>query len=82
MKKGFKENSRIGKWCRKNVPILPAISEYNSGGGTDVSGTSAQTEALGCYADQGIYSAILWGGDSYIYSGIKLYTNYDVNNST
>ncbi|MDE6776076.1 MAG: glycoside hydrolase, partial [Ruminococcus sp.] len=64
--KGFAENSWIGMWCQKNIPILPtiqksidkyypdtkiAISEYNFGGGGDVSGTIAQAEALGCYAD-------------------------------
>ena len=94
--KGFSENSWIGQWCMENVPILPtiqksidtyypdtklAISEYNFGGG-DMSGTIAQAEALGCYADAGVYFATLWDGDEYIYSGIRLYTNYDGNNST
>ncbi len=90
--KGFVENSWIGQWCQQNVPILPtikasidkyypgtklAITEYNFGGGDDVSGTIAQAEALGCYADQGVYFATLWGNESYILSGINLYTNYD-----
>ena len=94
--KGFRENSWIGQWCQENVLILPtiqksidtyyprtklAITEYNFGGGTDVSGTIAQAEALGCYADAGVYFATLWGGESYIFSGIKLYTNYDGENS-
>lgn len=92
--KGFAENSWIGQWCQENVPILPtvqksidtyypstklAISEYNFGGGEDVSGTIAQAEALGCYADAGVYFATLWGGESFIFSGINLYTNYDGN---
>ncbi|MBP5580780.1 MAG: glycoside hydrolase, partial [Ruminococcus sp.] len=90
--KGFVENSWIGQWCMENVPILPtvkasidkyypgtklAISEYNFGGGNDTSGTIAQVEALGCYADQGVYFATLWGGEPFIVSGINLYTNYD-----
>lgn len=90
---GFAENSWIGQWCQKNLPLLPtiqrsidkyypgtklAISEYNFGGG-DVSGTIAQAEALGCYADAGVYFASLWGSDPYIFSGINLYTNYDGN---
>ncbi|HNZ99154.1 glycoside hydrolase family 44 protein [Ruminococcus sp.] len=90
--KGFSENSWIGQWCMENVPILPTIqksidtyypgtklgiSEYNFGGGDNASGTIAQAEALGCYADQGVYFATLWGGESYILSGIDLYTNYD-----
>ena len=90
--KGFKENSWIGQWCQKNVPILPTvqasidkyypgtklgITEYNFGGAEDISGTIAQAEALGCYADQGVYFATLWGGSGYIFSGLNLYTNYD-----
>jgi hypothetical protein len=90
--KGFVENSWIGQWCMENVPILPTIqasidkyypgtklgiSEYNFGGGDDTSGTIAQVEALGCYADQGVYFATLWGGEPFIVSGINLYTNYD-----
>lgn len=89
--KGFAENSWIGKWCQENVPILPtiqhsidtyypgtrlAISEYNFGG-EDLSATIAQAEALGCYADAGVYFAALWGGNAYMFSGINLYTNYD-----
>ncbi|WP_303836983.1 glycoside hydrolase family 44 protein [Ruminococcus flavefaciens] len=90
--KGFAENSWIGQWCMENVPILPTIqasidkyypgtklgiSEYNFGGGDDTSGTIAQVEALGCYADQGVYFATLWGGEPFIVAGINLYTNYD-----
>ncbi len=89
---GFVENSWIGQGCMENVPILPtvkksidtyypgtklAISEYNFGGGDNASGTIAQAEALGCYADQGVYFASLWGGEPFIMAGINLYTNYD-----
>lgn len=92
--KGFKENSWIGKWCQENVPILPTIkasidkyfpgtklgiTEYNFKGANDVSGTIAQAEALGCYADQGVYFATLWDNGPFILSGMKLYTNYDGN---
>ncbi len=94
--KGFIENSWIGQWCQENLPILPtvqasidkyypgtklAISEYNFGG-EDLSGTISQAEALGCYADAEVYFATLWGGNPFILSGIKLYTNYDGNGST
>ncbi len=94
--KGFAENSWIGEWCQHNVPILPtiqksidtyypgtklAISEYNFGG-EDLSGTIAQAEALGCYADAGVYLATIWGGNPYQFAGINLYTNYDGNGST
>lgn len=88
---GFRENSWIGQWCMENVPILKtvqtsidkyypgtklAITEYNFGG-EDVSATIATTEALGCYADAGVYLATLWGGNGYQFAGINLYTNYD-----
>lgn len=90
--KDFAENSWIGQWCQANIPILPtvqksidtyypgtklAISEYNFGGAEDISGTIAQAEALGCFADAGVYFASLWGSGSFLYSGINLYTNYD-----
>ncbi len=90
--KGFAENSWIGEWCQENIPILPtiqksidtyypgtklAISEYNFGGGDEMSGAIAQAEALGCYADANVYFATLWDGGEYIFSGMRLYTNYD-----
>ena len=90
--KGFVENSWIGQWCQTNIPILPTvqasidkyypgtklgITEYNFGGDDEVSGAIAQVEALGCYADAGVYFASIWGGSGYILSGLNLYTNYD-----
>ncbi|MBQ8962094.1 MAG: glycoside hydrolase [Ruminococcus sp.] len=95
--KGFVENSWIGQWCQKNVPILPTVqasidnyfpgtklgvTEYNFGGEDDASGAIAQAEALGCYADQGVYFASLWGGSGFIFSGLALYTNYDGSGSS
>lgn len=89
---GFSENSWIGQWCMENVPILPtvqasidkyypdtklAISEYNFEGGDEISGAIAQAEALGCFADNNVYFASLWGSGSYLYAGINLYTNYN-----
>ncbi len=90
---GFSENSWIGQWCMDNVPILPtvqksidtyfpgtklAITEYNFGG-EDLSGTISHAEALGCYADAGVYLATIWGGNPYQFSAINLFTNYDGN---
>lgn len=95
--KGFAENSWIGQWCQENVPILPtiqksidtyypktklAISEYDFKGGDRASGAVAQVEALGCYADNSVYYATLWGEGAYQYSGINLYTNYDGKGSS
>ncbi len=93
---GYAENSWIGQWCQDNIPILPtiqksidkyypgtklAITEY-SFGGKGACATIAQAEALGCYADAGVYLATLWGGDEYQFSGINLYTNYDGDGSS
>ncbi len=93
--KGYIEDSWIGQWGKENLPILPnvqasidkyypgtklAITEYNFGG-NDVSGTIAHAEALGCFADAGVYMASIWGGNSYQFSAINLYTNYDGNGS-
>ncbi len=90
---GFAENSWIGQWCQENVPILPtvqesidkyypgtklAVTEYNFGG-EDLSGTISHAEALGCFADAGVYMASIWGGNPYQFSAINLYTNYDGN---
>lgn len=89
---GFYENSWIGQWCRQNLPLLPtvqasidryypgtklAISEYNFGGDGDPSGAIVQVEALGAFADAGVYFAALWGGEGFIVAGLNLYTNYD-----
>ncbi len=88
---GYIENSWIGQWGKENLPILPnvqasidkyypgtklAITEYNFGG-EDLSGTIAEAEALGCYADAGVYMASIWSGNHYQFAGINLYTNYD-----
>ncbi len=88
---GYIEDSWIGQWGKENLPILPnvqasidkyypgtklAITEYNFGG-NDVSGTISHAEALGCFADAGVYMASIWGGNAYQFSAINLYTNYD-----
>lgn len=88
---GFSENSWIGQWCMHNLPLLDtvqasidtyypgtklAITEYNFGG-ENASAAIAMVEALGCYADKGVYFAALWGGNSYQFAGLSLYTNYD-----
>ncbi len=90
---GYIENSWIGQWGQENLPILPtvqksidtyypgtklAITEYNFGG-ENLSGTIAEAEALGCYADAGVYLATIWSGNPYQFAGINLYTNYDGN---
>ncbi|MCC8195897.1 MAG: glycoside hydrolase family 44 protein [Ruminococcus sp.] len=92
---GFSENSWIGQWCMNNLPLLPtiqasideyfpgtklAITEYNFNG-DDITGTIAEAEALGCFADMGVYLATIWGGNDCQFAGIRLYTNYDGDGS-
>lgn len=95
---GYIENSWIGQWGKEFLPILPniqqsidqyypgtklAITEYNFGGGTNISGGVAQADALGCFAKYGVFCATLWAQTDilpmYQYSAINLYTNYDGN---
>lgn len=95
---GYIEDSWIGQWGKDFLPILPniqksidqyypdtkiAITEYNFGGGTDISGGVAQADALGSYAKYGVFCANLWAQTDilpmYQYSAINLYTNYNGN---
>ncbi|MBR3761072.1 MAG: glycoside hydrolase [Ruminococcus sp.] len=93
---GYIEDSWIGQWGKENLPMLPtiqesidkyypgtklAITEYNFGG-EDLSATIAQAEALGCFADAGVYLATKWSSNDYQFAGINLYTNYDGNGSS
>ena len=93
---GYIEDSWIGEWGKENLPMIPtiqesidkyypgtklAITEYNFGG-NDLSATIAQAEALGCFADAGVYLATKWSSNDYQFAGIDLYTNYDGNGSS
>lgn len=79
------------------IPILQAsiqlyypgtklsFSEYDFGGGDHISGGIAQADALGCFAEQGVYLACLRPLSeecSYQRSAIELYTNYDGKGSS
>ena len=60
-----------------------ALTEYNFGGGSSVAGGIAQVEALGCFAEEGVFLACLSpdknDDTTYQYSAINLFTNYDGN---
>ncbi len=91
------ENSWIGNGLQGYLPVLKtvndsidtyypgtklAMTEYNFGGGSHISGAVAQADALGVFAEQGVYVANLWNVCSsmeYHLSAINLYTNYDGN---
>ncbi len=93
IEKDYKENSWIGEWCQSNIPLLTnmkdsidkyypgtklAVTEYDFGGGKTIAGAIAEVDALGTFADNGVYYATLWAEDvPYQYSAINLFTNYD-----
>ncbi|MGN0690588.1 MAG: glycoside hydrolase family 44 protein [Oscillospiraceae bacterium] len=60
-----------------------SLTEYNFGGGGNISGGIAQVEALGCFAEEGVFLACLSperNADTvYQYSAINLFTNFDGN---
>jgi mannan endo-1,4-beta-mannosidase len=55
-----------------------AVTEYDFGGKTDISGAVAQADALGAFGKQGVYLATYFGDvEGYIAAGFKLFRNYD-----
>ena len=92
---GFRETSWVTDALSNYMPFLPtiqnsitkyypgtklAMTEYNFGGGDDVTGAIAEVDALGAFASNDVYLATLWPLSSsidYQLSAINLYTNYD-----
>jgi hypothetical protein len=59
-----------------------AISEYNYGGGNNISGGVAEADALGIFGQQGLFAANLWPIDSnansqFTSGGFKMFLNYN-----
>ncbi len=59
-----------------------AISEYNYGGGNNISGGIAEADALGIFGQQGLFAANLWPIDSnansqFTNGGFKMFLNYN-----
>ncbi len=62
-----------------------SISEYNYGGGDDISGGIAEADALGIFGQQGVLSANEWqlfSNESFIGGAFQMYRNYDGKGST
>ncbi len=93
----YHEISWIEQWFGDWLPILPplknsinnyypdtnlSITEYDYGGQTHWSGGIATSDALGIFGKYGVYLATYWGDGNYVDAAIKLYRNYDGNNST
>ena len=93
----FNENSWIKQWFSEFYPYLPnlkaaiathypgtklAITEYNYGGESHISGGLAQADTLGIFGRDGVYMANLWLLHSdpaplYAAAAFRLYLNYD-----
>jgi len=61
-----------------------SFTEYDFGGGEDISGGIAQADALGIFGVQGVFAAALWPAGSQIpYQGaaFEMYRNFDGNNA-
>ncbi|SDC24462.1 Fibronectin type III domain-containing protein [Paenibacillus sp. UNCCL117] len=64
-----------------------AVTEYNFGAEHNIYGGLAQADALGIFGKTNVYMANFWRmtdgqkGSAYITTAMKLYTNYDGNNS-
>lgn len=57
-----------------------AISEYNYGGGNDISGAIAQADVLGIYGRYGVFASCYWGSlsnDTAIQAAFRAFLNYD-----
>ncbi len=62
-----------------------SFSEYNYGGGGDISGGIAEADVLGIFGRQGVYAAAEWQVDNqepFIGGAFQMFRNFDGNNST
>lgn len=91
----YTENSTSAILYNQYIPLIPTIaasiamyypgtrlsfSEYNFGGGSDISGGIAAADALGIFASYGVHMACAKPNTediSYIKSALNIYTNYD-----
>jgi len=93
----YVEPGWIGKWFSP-VSLLPnmktsistynpgtklAITEFNYGGSTHISGGIAIADVLGIFGRYGVYFASHWGAiEGYVRSAYQIFRSYDGNNST
>jgi Glycoside hydrolase family 44 len=57
-----------------------AFTEYNYGGGRDVSGAIAEADVLGIFGREDVFAANLWGSDAdqtFLHAGLYAFVNYD-----
>jgi glycosyl hydrolase family 44 len=63
-----------------------AITEYNYGGGNDISGAIAEADALGIFGKKDLYAAAWWsiegeGNANYTFAAFDMFRNYDGSGS-
>lgn len=62
-----------------------AFTEWNYGGGDNITGAIAVADVLGVFGREGVGLATYWalhGDESYAHSGFRAYRNYDGNGAT
>ncbi|HLK57460.1 MAG TPA: glycoside hydrolase family 44 protein [Chthonomonadaceae bacterium] len=72
---------RLKEQIEKQYPgTRLAITEYNYGGGGDITGGIAQADALGIFGREGLFAAALWSlsrDERFTYGGFDMFRNYD-----
>jgi hypothetical protein len=57
-----------------------AFTEYNYGGGRDVSGAIAEADVLGIFGREDVFAASVWASDAdqgFLHAGLYAFVNYD-----
>jgi hypothetical protein len=91
----YRETSWIADYVNGPIQLLPmlrqkiadhyagtalSLSEYNYGGGGDISGGIAQADVLGIFGREGLQAATLWPLSdqlAFFYGAFKAYRNFD-----
>ncbi len=69
-----------GKIASKYPGTGLSFTEWNYGGGTDISGAIASADVLGIFGAYGVTMAMMWpsnGDEAYTYAAFKAFRNYD-----
>jgi hypothetical protein len=72
--------SMLAKIAQHYPGTALSFSEWNYGGGTDISGSIATADVLGTFGAYGVDMAMLWplnGDESYTYAAFRAYRDYD-----
>jgi hypothetical protein len=96
----YVENSWIARSIHEPIALIPrlqnkiqanypgtllSLSEYNYGGGSDISGGIAQADALGIFGRAGLFAACQWPlsrHEPFVVGAFAMYRNYDGKGST